>query len=248
MTTSRIRRFAASALVGVLVLSLGACGSGDQAQAGDGREDAPPRPGARDSLSAGELGGLAREDILLTGPWMETPINRDPGAAPRSTLGSLQVYQAEGVDRVLFEFPGNWQFPGYRVTLATGNVPGCSEGDSIDVGDEPTLVIRLRPVTRKSQDGSVAVSTTEAPVEFDVLRSLRLACEDNDVLVWTGVLAVARPFRVLELQSPRRLAVDVRHATPEPAANDTVDAGAGRDTTGAGDGGDRAGAGDGARD
>jgi hypothetical protein len=116
----------------------------------------------------------------------------------------------EGYDRVVFEFAAT-ALPGYHIEYIDRPVRKCGSGDPTAVAGDAWLEVRFSPADAHTQAGVPMIRERERTVSLEVLRELELTCDFEAVTSW--VLGVASPnkYRVLELQSPPRIVVDILH-------------------------------------
>jgi hypothetical protein len=188
------------------VLLLAACGDG-----GRPAEEAPPPAETVqiDPLTDVELMGIPREQIVLTLPWSDAPVSRDPAQnAARATVLAVEVTGGEGFDRAAFEFGTDTDYPGYRVAWNDSTAAAC--GDEGVAKPAGTLLIRLEPATTAAEGGGRPLGETSRRPELPAVTTARQLCDENQEVVW-ALEADSTRFRVVELRDPPRLLVDVLH-------------------------------------
>lgn len=207
-----VMRLQSKILTTAVLTALAACGGADSAD----EEVAPESVGAPvevPELSNGELLGMDRDRITMTLPWGNGRIARDAGASAASpTLMSLDAVGSSGFDRIVFEFSTDAPYPGYRVEWATEPIEGCTE----TVGTDGAAVLRvfLEPVMLTDENGRATVpATTRTGLER--LGTATRACEIDGTVVFDIQASDATQFRVLEMNAPSRLVVDVRAGAQE---------------------------------
>ena len=89
-------------------------------------------------LTDAELMGIPRGEVLLTLPWSENVVSRDPApAAPRATLRSVTITGGDSFDRAVVEFGTDTPFPGYRIVWGDSAVTGCPAPGVARAGGHP---------------------------------------------------------------------------------------------------------------
>ena len=163
-------------------------------------------------LTDAELMGIPHGEVLLTLPWSENVVSRDPApAAPRATLRSVTITGGDGFDRAVVEFGTDTPFPGYRIVWGDSAVTGCPAQVSPELAGTPTLLVRFEPASARDDTGRPTVTETSRSPALPMLATARLLCERNDHLIWGfGTVAPTR-FRVVELRTPPRLLIDLLH-------------------------------------
>lgn len=148
----------------------------------------------------------------------ENPKNREWTAGvvdiPRSSLAPVTLREVrearnEGFDRVVFQFDGD-QVPGYHLEYIDAPAIKCGSGDPTTIAGQGWLQVRLEPA-QAHQGGKPTVTARERKPNLPVLAELELTCDFEGENTW--VLGVKHPnkYRVMELQAPTRLVVDVQH-------------------------------------
>jgi len=112
-------------------------------------------------------------------------------------------------DRVVFEFSG--RVPGYHLEYIDRPVRQCGSGEATQIAGDAWLEVRMSPTDAHDDKGKPTAGERERKMQLGVLRELELTCDFEAVVTW--VLGVASPnrYRILELQDPPRLVVDVKH-------------------------------------
>jgi hypothetical protein len=126
------------------------------------------------------------------------------------TLREVRSARNEGFDRVVFQFEGE-QVPGYHVEYVEKSaVIKCGSGDPAELAGQGFLQIRIQPAQAHA-DGKATVTERERKPALPLLAELEQTCDFEGEVTW--VLGVQRPnkYRVMELQGPTRLVVDVQH-------------------------------------
>jgi len=116
-----------------------------------------------------------------------------------------------GYDRIVFQFEAG--VPGYHLEYVDRPVLRCGSGEPVTIAGDGWLRVRLEPAAAHDDQGraTIAERDRKRKIELGVLRELVLTCDFEGQVIW--VLGVAAPnrYRVLELDGPPRLVVDVRH-------------------------------------
>lgn len=129
--------------------------------------------------------------------------------APVAVLRDVRAASQDGFDRVVFEFEGS-AIPGYHVEYVD-RADQCGSGEPVEVAGDGRLEVRLVPAQAHTEEGRPTAGERERRLSLPVLKELQSTCDFEAHVTW--VLGVASPnrYRVLELSSPARLIVDVRH-------------------------------------
>jgi hypothetical protein len=197
------------ALVSALVFAA-ACQNGDrvnEAAAGGGNSNAATenRNKPREN-PAGTPGASPEEDFKGTSGAVE---KRKPGQSPR-VLKEVRTASHPNFDRVVFEFEGD-AVPGYKVEYVDKPVRQCGSGDTVAVEGDGWLNVTFTPAQAHTDAGQATVEDRERRLNLKILKELESICDFEGEVAW--VLGVSSPnlYRVIELASPARLVVDIKH-------------------------------------
>ncbi len=126
-----------------------------------------------------------------------------------ATLRSLRSARHEGYDRVVFEFEGD--VPGYHLEYIDRPVRACGSGDVVPVAGDGWLEVRLSPANAHDESGKPTVSPAETDAGLPTVKELQRTCDFEAVTTYVLGVGSPNPYRVLSLEDPPRLVVDVRH-------------------------------------
>ena len=170
----------------------------------------PAEPVKIEPLSDAELLGVPRDQVVMTLPWSDAPLSRDPALnAARATLRSVEVADGGAFDRATFEFGDDAAYPGYRIVWNDSTAASCADSTSV-APPAGTLVIRFEPSSAKA-NGKATIGQTSQRPGLPAIATAGQLCDKNDKLIWALGVADSTRFRVVELREPPRLVVDVRH-------------------------------------
>ncbi len=177
---------------------------------GCGDTEVPPADTTAASGGVGSDTTVAVPDATFAGD--TAPVEHQRPGSGMATLAAVRAAprQAEPFERVVFEFAE--QLPGHRVAYANGPVSECGSGRTVSVAGQATLLVRLEPAQAHAErEGEMQSTLTERDRRLDqpLVRQLTLTCDFEGQVAWAIGLAERRPFRVMELQHPPRLVVDV---------------------------------------
>lgn len=182
-----------------------ACTSGDgrtaDAPVADTVAAVPDTPAA-----APDTATPAAED----GAWVagDTSVRRDfPGA---TLLASVRTARHDGFDRIVLDF-GDSPLPSYRIGYVDEPVRQCGSGEEVELAGSARLSVTLSPANAHTEAGEPTVREREQAPGLPVLLELKIICDfEAQVEVVAGVVA-PNEYRVMELESPNRLVIDIRH-------------------------------------
>lgn len=159
--------------------------------------EAPSRPSPAgrelDDTFEGTTGRIEKP-----GSAMEPPILRD-----------VRYARHAHYDRVVFEFGGG--LPGYQISYVEPPLHACGSGHLRHVSGRGKLEVHLEPAFAHTEAGRVTVVDRELESELPSVREIEQVCDFEAVVTWMLGIAERRPYRVLELERPARLVIDVKH-------------------------------------
>lgn len=123
-------------------------------------------------------------------------------------LNDVRVAVNDGFDRMVLEFAGP-SVPGYRVEYA-GEASQCGSGEPVRVAGEAQLVITLRGTQAHTERGQATVQPRRRRLEMPILREYEFSCDFEGVVQVVLGASARNRYRVLELQNPARLVVDLQ--------------------------------------
>ena len=207
------------ALAGLLVASLAifavACGD-------DNDEDTPA---TRTPPEVTATSPTSATPIATTSATPETPSAteepfqgaRDPVEAPAQGSGipfpvltDVRTGAHSDYDRITFEFEGN-ERPHYRVGYITPPATGCGSGEPAQIAGAALLQVRFTPANAHDDQGNSTIDANELTPALTTLQEAEETCDFEADVIWILGLSQEADFRVLELDSPPRIAVDVAH-------------------------------------
>lgn len=184
-----------------------------------------PLPGGEPQTNQG-TGPATQDGSSGTAPGSEapSPTAPPPGKAFEGTAGrterkreiaqvaqlrGVRAARHEGFDRVVFEFAE--ALPGYEIEYIDRPVRACGSGHVVPLAGDGWLEIRFHPARSHTDEGKPTIAERRQRPELPTVLELASTCDFEGYVTW--VLGVGSPnrYRVLELSSPPRLAVDVLH-------------------------------------
>jgi hypothetical protein len=198
------------ALLALCSAVLAACGpsdapetTGDQTSASQAQAESAPLEGL--TLTNEDYVGLGDSTVTFHLHWVSGPVGRDPSPGSSTpTLGGVRTVRGASFDRVIIAFDGP-HLPGYELVWATEPPSPCPGQTEPPDGDKH-LVVRVDPVWTTS------TVRPEVARDHENLQGIALTCVRDAELNWYLGLSDSTQVRALELVSPPRLVVDVRHA------------------------------------
>lgn len=133
-----------------------------------------------------------------------------PAASGVALLTDVRAARHDGFDRVVFELGGGSP-PGFHLEYIDKPVRKCGSGESTTIAGDAWLQVRLEPTNAHTENGAPTIADRKRSVDLEVVTELEQTCDFEAVVSW--VLGVKRPnkYRVLTLNDPLRLVIDVQH-------------------------------------
>ncbi|HEX7089983.1 MAG TPA: hypothetical protein VF192_07590 [Longimicrobiales bacterium] len=142
--------------------------------------------------------------------WTSGVVHRASAGTGIATLTRVRTGMQDGHDRIVFEFPGS-ALPGYHVEYIGRPVRQCGSGEVVQLAGDGWLQIRMEPAQAHDEQGRPTITERAFSPGLPAIREARLTCDFEGQVTWVLGVSSPNPFRVLELPSPPRLVVDVRH-------------------------------------
>ncbi len=138
----------------------------------------------------------------------ETTVTQRQGAATTNTplLKDVRIGRNSGYDRIVFEFDGT-VVPGYEVRYVQA-AQQCGSGSPVTTAGPSQMTVTIRPAAAHDDSGRVTFAPRELP-GFESIKQAKATCDFEGVVGWV-IGGERKPFRVVELQNPPRIAVDIR--------------------------------------
>ena len=116
----------------------------------------------------------------------------------------------EGFDRVVFTFDG-FHEPTYTVKYVHSPIQQCASGNTIPVAGTAWLQISMKPAQAHTDGGQPTITDRNRHLDCTNLKQLVVTCDfESDVEFVLG-LSAKKPYRVVELQNPTRLVIDIKN-------------------------------------
>lgn len=217
----------------LITVALAACGGGDGTPDDTGPASGPPDAGAGTVAADGAgangagangaggeegTGGTSQDTARGAGeaaqapdrPWSAPPIRGVPAGSGRGAalLRSVRTGRHAGYDRIVFEFEEH--LPEYTIRYLQ-DPTACGSGHRVDAGGAASLEIDLRPAAAHDDQGRPTVADRDRSPGLPVLQAAQITCDFEGIVAWVLGLEYRAGVRVLELGSPARLVVDLRH-------------------------------------
>ena len=125
------------------------------------------------------------------------------------TLQAMRAATSPAYDRVVFEFQGG-AIPSYHIEYVDKPVRQCGSGDAVQIAGDGWLLVKFTPAQAHTEAGQPTITPREQRFTFPILKEIEFVCDfEAEVAAALGV-ASPNPYRVLELQNPSRLVIDIK--------------------------------------
>jgi hypothetical protein len=126
------------------------------------------------------------------------------------TLKAMRTANYPGYDRVVFEFQEGF-LPAYHIEYIDNPVRQCGSGNVVQVSGDGWLLVRFNTAQAHNEKGEATVEPREQKLNFPIIREIEFICDfEGEVSLVLGVSSPNK-YRVIELNNPSRLAIDVNH-------------------------------------
>jgi hypothetical protein len=191
-----------------------ASGCGDDSSE-SGQSTAPAGTGSTETATTATTTTGTGSTDPLDGAGTE-PVSAPAQSAETALLERIAVARHEGYDRVVFQFRN--VLPGYRVSYAEGPLKEDGSGAPVKIDGKAVLVVRMEPASGfdlTTGEGElvyrgprrISGSESGTPTVLELVRT----GDFEAVLTWAIGLDEMVDFRVLTLDGPPRLVIDVRN-------------------------------------
>lgn len=135
---------------------------------------------------------------------------KNPNATGAALLTDVRSARHSSYDRVVFEFEGT-ELPTYRIEYIDRPVRSCGSGDVVPFAGDAWLSVRFSGANAHTDAGEATVKDRVRSPNLPIVKDLKLICDFEAEVEWVMGVSSPNKYRVLELKSPTRLVVDIRH-------------------------------------
>ncbi|MEP6698825.1 MAG: hypothetical protein ABJB09_03765 [Verrucomicrobiota bacterium] len=115
-----------------------------------------------------------------------------------------------GFDRIVVTCDG-FHHPTYTVKYVPAPIEECGSGNAVPVAGNARLQVSLKPAQAHTDAGQPTITDRNRHLYCPNLKHFVLPCDfESDVQLVFGLNA-KKSYRVVELQNPTRLVIDVKH-------------------------------------
>ena len=116
----------------------------------------------------------------------------------------------DGFDRVVFTCEG-FHHPTWKVRYVNPPVQQCGSGNNIAVTGNAFLQISMDTAQAHTDAGQPTITDRDRHLNCRNLKQLVLTCDFEAKVAFVFGLDSKKPYRVVELQNPTRLVIDVKN-------------------------------------
>ena len=164
-------------------------------------------PSASPSQAVGSPSPTATATLPAFQPATTTASGPGSATAGQPVLADVRIARNDGYDRIVFEFQGP-ALPAYEVKYVQSSSQ-CGSGKPVTTSGAAQVSITFRPAVAHDAGGNATVASNDIVANLQSIKEAKPTCDFEGVVSWV-VGTVFRPYRVIELQNPTRLAVDIQ--------------------------------------
>ena len=135
---------------------------------------------------------------------------KNPGVTGVAIMSAVRSARHGNYDRVVFEFLGN-EMPTYHIEYIDRPVRACGSGDVVPLAGDGWLEVRFTDAQAHTPEGDATIKDRNRSPNLPIVKDLKITCDFEAEVTWVMGVASPNRYRVLELQNPTRLAVDIKH-------------------------------------
>lgn len=135
----------------------------------------------------------------------------NPNVKESVVMAYVRSARHAGFDRVVFEFLGD-QLPTYKIEYIDKPVRACGSGNVVPFAGDAWLSVRFTGAHAHSPEGDATIPAkdrTQSP-NLPIVKDLKLICDFEAEVEWVLGNSSPNKYRVLELEGPTRLVVDIK--------------------------------------
>jgi len=135
---------------------------------------------------------------------------KNPNATGASLLKDVRSASHANYDRVVFEFD-RAELPTFKIEYIDKPVRACGSGDVVPFAGDAWLSVRFSGANAHTEAGETTIKDRIRSPNLRVIKDLKLICDFEAEVEWVMGVSSPNKYRVLELQRPTRLVIDIRH-------------------------------------
>jgi hypothetical protein len=138
-------------------------------------------------------------------------VTREGHAANRIVVvQKVETACCNGFDRIVFGVDG-FRLPTYTVQYVPSPIQHCASGQNIPVAGTAWLQISMDNAQAHTEEGQPTITDRNRPLNCPNLRQLVQTCDFEGKVNFVFGLNSRKPYRVVELQNPTRLVINVKN-------------------------------------
>ena len=135
---------------------------------------------------------------------------KNPNAKGSVILADVRSATHGDFDRVVFEFLGG-DLASYHIEYIDKPVRSCGSGEVVPFAGDGWLQVRFTGAQAHAPEGGATIKDRSRSPNLPVIKDLKLTCDFEAEVEWVMGVSSPNKYRVLELKSPTRLVIDVKH-------------------------------------
>lgn len=207
-------------LIGGLILLIVSCGSDDD---DDGDETPTPEETETETTTATDSPTDEPTSVPDDTPTSGAAFDGTTGVTEEGNADSVvyvleevRIGEQEGYDRIVFEFAepeegATGPLPSYRIEYVVPPIAGCASGIDTDIEGVGMLSIKMRTAQAHNDQGQSTIEEDEIAAGLTTIVEAEQTCDFEGLVEWGVGTTAVLGYRVLELDGPPRLVVDILH-------------------------------------
>lgn len=126
-----------------------------------------------------------------------------------SVVVAIRTAPHANYDRIVFEFSGAG-IPNYHLEYVDKPVRACGSGKVVDLPGDGCLMIKFLSA-RMHHEGTSTIDERDHKLDFPIILRLVSTCDFENVVAWVAAVSTPNKYRLMELNNPPRLVVDIMH-------------------------------------
>jgi hypothetical protein len=135
---------------------------------------------------------------------------KNPAVTGVAIMREVRSATHPGYDRVVFEFDRD-EMPTYHLEYIDKPVRACGSGDTVPLAGDGWLEVRFTDAQAHTPEGEATIKDRTRSPNLPVVKDLKITCDFESEVTWVAGVSSPNRYRVLELKSPTRLVVDIKH-------------------------------------
>jgi hypothetical protein len=173
------------------------------------REQPADSTAAAAQEEAKQLAQIADPDTSGTGRWTANTRSSRRAIEEVSLLTNVRTSSSPAYERIVFDFATS--LPNWHIEYIDKPVRSCGSGDVVDIAGQNFLEIRFTPTNAHDTAGHPTMAWREKQFSYRNLLEIEQTCDFEAVTTWVAGVRSPSQYRVMELQNPPRIVIDLKN-------------------------------------